>query len=263
MPCLIKDLLEKRFDSDEAVQMFMTASTPISYPATPPQADNRPHYPKVVDEAHDWLTKSEAAPQMVTAFVPFKQGVTEGCVSGQHESSHSPPFSVADIGTAIYNKIAANYAARPQPLYFHSQQQPTLTTHFTDTHPNPKQASGGDRVCGKGEGELNVTLLEEDIVDVTSLSAQRILDDFMQQLQAHKEVGGGKEQPGGQPWTGGAEQTGKVADWQRHLTTCVAECILYLFPLKYVVMHVCISSQPVSHIFELPVLMALSQSACM
>ncbi|XP_044061111.1 uncharacterized protein si:ch211-276i12.4 isoform X2 [Siniperca chuatsi] len=215
VPCLIKELLEKHFDSTEAIQKLLTTTAPISHSATSPQADGQSHVPKVEEAAHDWLMKSEAGPQRVTAFIPFKQGVptagTEDSLSGQHKSSHNPPFSVADISTAIYKKMAASYAARPQPLYPQSQQQPPLGTNHTDTPPNLQQAHvGGDSWGGKGG--VKVTLLEQDVVDVTSMSAQQILDEFMQQLQTHKEAGGGKEQQYGQEWVGGAEQTGKGAD---------------------------------------------------
>lgn len=215
VPCLIKELLEKHFNSAEAIQKFLTTSAPICQSATPPQEDSQSHAPKVEEAAHDWMTKSDASLQRVTAFIPFKQGVptagTEGSLSGQNESSHSPPFSVADISTAIYKKMAASYDARPQPLYHQSQQQAPLGTNHADTPPNHQQVHvGGDSWGGKGG--VKVTLLEQDVMDVTSMSAQQILDEFLQQLQAQKEAGGGKEQQGGQEWAGGAEQTGKVAD---------------------------------------------------
>ncbi|XP_071313769.1 uncharacterized protein [Trachinotus anak] len=211
VPCLIKDLLEKHFDSAEAVQKLLTAPTaPVSHPASSPQGDGQSHAPKMEEAAHDCSTKS-TGPQRVTAFMPFKQELpttgTEACLSNQHESSHSPPFSVADISTAIYKKMAAGYAARPQPLY--PQQQPPLGANHTDTPSNLQQAHvGGDSWGGKAA--VQVTLLKQDVVDVTSLSAQQILDEFMQQLQAHKEAGGGTEPQVGQGWVGGAEETGRV-----------------------------------------------------
>ncbi len=215
VPCLIKELLEKHFNSAEALQKFLTTSAPIGHSATYPQADSQSHAPKVEEAAHDWLTKSDASQQRVTAFLPFKQGVptagTEGSHSGHNESSHSPPLSVADISTAIYKKMAASYDAQPQPLYPQSQQQLPLGTNHADTPPNHQQGHvGGDSWGGKGG--VKVTLLDQDVVDVTSMSAQQILDEFMQQLRAQKEAGGGKEQQGGQEWVGGAEQTGKVAE---------------------------------------------------
>lgn len=215
VPCLIKELLEKHFDSAEAIQKFLTTSAPIRYPDTSPQAHGQSHAPQVEEAAPDWLMKSEAGPQRVTAFIPFKQGVqtagTENSLLGQHESSHSPPFSVADISTAIYKKMAASYGARPQSLYPQSQPQPQLGTNHADTPPNFQQANMGSDSWG-GKGGVKVTLLEQDVVDVTSMSAQQILDEFMQQLQTRNEAGAGKEQQGGQEWVGGAEQTGKVAD---------------------------------------------------
>ncbi|XP_035016440.1 uncharacterized protein si:ch211-276i12.4 [Hippoglossus stenolepis] len=215
VPYLIRDLLEKHFNSSEAIQKFLTASAPISRLATSLPGDGQSHSPNMVEAASDRLTKSEAGLQRVTAFMPFKQGTpttaTEACLSNQHESSHSPPISVADISAAIYKKMAAGYAARPQPLYPQSQKQPPMGTNHTDTPLAPQKAHvGGDSWGGKGG--IEVTLLEQDVVDVTSLSAQQILDEFMQQLQAHKEVGGGTEPEVRQEWVEGAEQTGKVAE---------------------------------------------------
>ncbi|XP_035809514.2 uncharacterized protein si:ch211-276i12.4 [Amphiprion ocellaris] len=216
VPCLIKDLLEKHFDSAEAVKKFLTTPAPTSLLASVPQTENQSHSPKVEGAAYDWLTKSEASPERVTAFMPFKQDVpptgNEVSLSGQDESSHSPPFSVADISTAIYKKMAASYAARPQPLYPKSQQQlSTVGTNHADTPPDPRRARVGvDNWDGKGG--LKVMLLEQDAEDVNSMSAQQILDDFLQQLQARKEAGGGKKPQSGQEWASGVEQTGKIAD---------------------------------------------------
>lgn len=205
VPCLIKELLEKHFNSAEAIQKFLTISAPTSHSATSQQADGQSYTPKVEEAALDWLTKSGASPQRVTAFIPFKQPTT-GSEGSQHESSHSPPFSVADISTAIYKKMAASYAARPQPVYPQSQQQLLLgTNHTPDTTPNLQQAHVGGDSWGE-KGGVKVTLLEQDVVDVTSVSAQQILDDILQQLQPHKEAGGGKEQQVGQEWAGGAGQ---------------------------------------------------------
>lgn len=201
VPCLIKELLEKHFDSAEAIQKFLTTSATNSHCAASQQTDGRSRCPKRDEGAHDWLTKSEAGPQRVTAFTPFKQSVpatgNEGNLSGQHELSHSPPFSVAEISTAIYKKMAASYAARPQPIYPQSQQQPSLATNHADTLPDLRQGHVASDNWG-GKGELKVTLLEQDIEDVNSVSAQQILDDFIQHLQIHKEVGGRKEQQSGQ-----------------------------------------------------------------
>ncbi|XP_075336787.1 uncharacterized protein LOC142397329 [Odontesthes bonariensis] len=191
VPCLIKELLEKHLDSPDAIQNFLTTSPPTS----------QSHPPKVEEAGHDWLSKSEANSQRVTAFLPVKQGVpankNEGSLSGQNESSYSPSFSVADISTAIYKKMAASYAARPQPVYPQSQQQPSQVTNHANAPLDLQQAHMGGDSWG-GRGGLKVLLLEQDAGDVNSMSAQQLLDDFMQHLQTHKEAGGGKEQQTGQ-----------------------------------------------------------------
>ncbi|KAM7000006.1 uncharacterized protein LKV04_004980 [Tautogolabrus adspersus] len=197
VPCLIKELLEKHFNSAETIQKLLTTSGTNNHSTDPPRADNKSNTPKEDAAAQDWLAKSEAGMQRVTAFIPFKQGGNESSLSDQHESRYSPPFSVNDISTAIYKKMAASYAARPQPLYPQSQQQPQLSTNHADAPPKLQQdLIGGDSWLGNGG--VKVTLVEQDIVDVTATSAQQILDDFMQQLQYQKEVGGGKEHQGGQ-----------------------------------------------------------------
>ncbi|KAM9740506.1 uncharacterized protein ACNS7B_011933 isoform 2-T2 [Menidia menidia] len=205
VPCLIKELLEKHFDSPEAIQTFLTTSLPTtkSYP------------PKVEGAGYDWMTESEAGSQRVTAFLPVKQNVptkkNEGSLLGHSELSQSPPFSVDDISTAIYKKMAASFASRPQPVYPQSQQSSSQVTNYIKNPPDPQQAHvGADSWAGRGG--LKVLLLEQEAGDVNSMSAQQILDDFMQHLQTHKEGGGGKEQQSGQEWASGVEQTGKVAD---------------------------------------------------
>ncbi|XP_041653768.1 uncharacterized protein LOC121516506 [Cheilinus undulatus] len=196
VPCLIKELLEKHFNSAEVIQKLLSACFSNNQSANSPQADIQSNTSTVEEAAHYWQKKPETAQQRVTAFIPFNQGGNEGRPSGQDESRHSPPFSVKDISTAIYKNMAASYAARPRPLYPQSQQQPQLSTNHTDAPTMHQQARvGGDGWMGNGE--VKVTLVEQDVVDVTSASAQQILDEFMQQLQAHKEVGGGKEQQGG------------------------------------------------------------------
>ena len=190
VPCLIKELLEKHFDSPEAIQNFLTTSSPTG----------QSHPPKVEEAGHDWLTKSETGSQRVTAFLPVKHDVpnkNEGSLSGQSESSHSPSFSVADISTAIYKKMAASYAARPQPVYPQNQQQSSQVTNHANAPLDLQQAHMGGDSWG-GRGGLKVLLLEQDAGDVNSMSAQQLLDDFMQHLQVHKEAGGGKEQQTGQ-----------------------------------------------------------------
>ncbi|XP_061644791.1 uncharacterized protein si:ch211-276i12.4 [Phyllopteryx taeniolatus] len=188
LPCLIKDLLEKHFNSPEAVHTFLTPSAVDSNSASSPSALKLPHAPKSEEAAHDWLTESESA----TAFVPFKQEVPKTgvqiSIQSPLESSNSLPFSVDDISTAIYQKIVANYTGKPQTY----QQQSSLGIKYTGSPLKPQQLHRADRLGEKEE--VLVTLLEQDAVNVTSMSAQQILDEFMQQLHTHERVGEGKEQ---------------------------------------------------------------------
>ncbi|KAM8907860.1 uncharacterized protein AB9W97_004986 isoform 2-T2 [Spinachia spinachia] len=192
VPCLMKELLEKHFDSTNAMQKIVATSAPMGPSATSIKADAQCHAPKEEEASHDWGTRSGAGPQRVTAFLPFKQvaptAAPEGL--GQRESSHSPPLSVADISTAIYQKMAANYAARPKALYPQSQQQPKPTLPPGNNHAD---SWGGNR-------GVKVTLVEQDVVETTSVTAQQILDDFLKQLRPYEEAGGGKEQQAVQEW---------------------------------------------------------------
>ncbi|KAM4733158.1 uncharacterized protein FYW61_008693 [Anableps anableps] len=212
VPVLVKELLEKYFGSAEAIQKFLSTSFPTCHSQ---QTDGQSCDPKAEEAAQGWLSESEASLQRVTAFMPIKQALTpaknEGGLSGQHESTHSPSFSLADIGAASYKTTAPSYPARPQPVYPQTQQQLLWSTAHTDTTPDPQHPHAvGDR--WEGRGGLKVLLFEQDAGDVNSMSAQQILDDFMHHLQAHKEAGGGEEQQSGQEWMNGAEQAGKVTD---------------------------------------------------
>lgn len=183
VPCLIKELLQKQLKSSEAMQKPVTSTVPVGHSAATP-ADGLPHTLKMEDPAKKWLMESEAGPQRVTAFTPFKQGMPQfrnDHISGQRESNHSPPFTLEDLSADIYRKISARYAARPQPLYPQS-----LTSNHADNPANFQQAHTGDDSWA-GKGGVQVTLLEEDMVDVTSMSAQKILEEFMRQLKPHQE----------------------------------------------------------------------------
>ncbi|XP_019725492.1 uncharacterized protein LOC109515867 [Hippocampus comes] len=183
LPCLIKDLLEKHFNSAEAVQKVQLPAAIGSHSAISPSALKPPQPPKSEETAHDWWTEMETA----TAFVPFQHEVpkTGGQISlqGPLKSSNSPPFSVEDISTAIYKKIIANYTAKPQT----NLQQPSLGEKYTECPLKSLQLHRADRLGEKGE--VLVTLLEQDAADVTAMSAQQILDEFMQQLHTREGVG--------------------------------------------------------------------------
>ncbi|XP_057706783.1 uncharacterized protein si:ch211-276i12.4 [Corythoichthys intestinalis] len=187
LPCLIKDLLAKHFNSSEAVQKFLTPTTVDSLSASSPPSIKTPHTPKSEETGYKWLTESETA----TAFVPFKQEAPKTGVQvslQRPQSSNSPPFSVEDISTTIYQKILANYTAKPQNY----QQQSALSVKHNESPLKPQQLHSAEHLDEKGE--LLVTLLEQDAVEVDSVSAQQILDEFLQQLHTRERVGEGKEQ---------------------------------------------------------------------
>lgn len=184
VPCLIKELLQKHLNASEAIQKTATSPAPVSRCAAAP-ADSLSHALKAEEPAPNWLMEPEAGPHRVTAFTPFKQGVSQSRndhISSRRESNHSPPFTLEDLSADIYRKISARYAARPQPVYPQG-----LTSNHADPAPNFQRAhAGGDSWAG--QGGVQVTLLEEDVVDVTSVSAQKILEEFMRQLQPHQEA---------------------------------------------------------------------------
>lgn len=190
VPCVIKELLQKHLNSSEAKQKTVTSPVPAGRSAATP-AESLSHALKMEDPAQKWLMGPEAGPPRATAFTPFKQGVPQSRndhILGQRDSNHSPPFTLEDLSADIYRKISARYAARPQPLYGQS-----LTSNHADSPPKPQQAHAGEDSWA-GKRGVQVTLLEEDVLDVTSMSAQKILEEFMRQLQPYQEVPEGEEE---------------------------------------------------------------------
>lgn len=175
MPRLLKELLEKHLGSAEAVQKFLATSFPIS----------RHPDPEPEEAARDWLSKPEAGSQRVTAFVPVKAGLPQkkhkAALAGQHEPSHIPSPSAPDSDAPVFK---TSFPAKPRPVYPPNQQQASPS--------GPQQQAHAGR--WEGRGGLKVLLLEEEAGDVSSMSAQLILDGFIQHLQTRQESDGGKEQ---------------------------------------------------------------------
>ncbi|XP_055783515.1 uncharacterized protein si:ch211-276i12.4 [Salvelinus fontinalis] len=199
VPCLIKELLEKHFDSGDAVKQFLKNALKTGQST----GDIESPAPKLEQKPSDWssvgLREFEAGPQNVTAFMPWKQEEGFGVIGqtgNEDSSSMSPPFSVADISMAIYKKLAASQAARqPRP----SNYQP-----HTDTPPDPyplvELGTGG----AAGEGYLVPAVKgcvaeagraaeskHDAVVDVSYLTTQRVLDDFLHQLTHPEDASGG------------------------------------------------------------------------
>ncbi|KAK0138970.1 Tight junction-associated protein 1 [Merluccius polli] len=193
VPCLIKELLEKHFDSAEAVQKFLKTATAVNHPKMPSPPDpSQSGASNVVEVPHDW---SEAGPRRVTAFMPWKQEAsagtasaatasTDGGLPGAHGASHSQPFSIADISAAIYKKIASEFTANHKPSQTKSLQGCPKGTNHTGTTRPPAHV----------RQVLETAELAPGLGDVTYLSAQQVLDEFMNQLQPQNQASGGKEQ---------------------------------------------------------------------
>ncbi|XP_030224264.1 uncharacterized protein LOC115552362 [Gadus morhua] len=190
VPCLIKELLEKHFDSAEAVQQFLKTATTANHPNTPSLPDlSQSGASNVVEAPYDWLTEPEADPGRVTAFMPWKQeasAVTASAVpasaddSGGYCTSQSQPFSIADISAAIYKKIASEIAANhrsPPPKSLHGCPKGTNHTGPAGPRAHVRQVL---ETAEPGPGE------------VTYLSAQQVLDEFINQLHPQNKASDGK-----------------------------------------------------------------------
>lgn len=149
----------------------------------------------------DWLAESEVGPRRVTAFMPWKQEASaatasavtasaatasaamasaEGGLSGVHGPSQSQPLSVADISAAIYSKIASEFSTnQPKPL----QGCPKGTNHTSTAGPPAHM-----------QQVLETAELAPGLGDVTYLSAQQVLDEFMSQLHPQSQASSGKEE---------------------------------------------------------------------
>lgn len=208
VPCLIKELLQKHLNPSGAKQKTVTSPVPAGRSAATP-AGSLSQALKAEDPAQKWLMGPEAGPPRVTAFTPVKQGVPQSRNDHiQRESDRSPPFTLEDLSADIYRKISARYAARPQPLYAQS-----LSSNASDTPPNLQQTHAGvDSWAGKGG--MQVTFLEEDVADVTSTSAQKILEEFLRQLQPPQEVPEGEEERSRREKMAAEKHTEQGAGWE-------------------------------------------------
>jgi len=186
--CLIKELLEKHFDSAEAVQRFLKTATAVNQPKTPSTPDlNQSGASNVVDVPLDWLRESEVGPCRATSFMPWKQEASAatasagGSLSGRTQSQ---PLSIDDISAAIYKKIASEFAANHPSAPPKSLQRCPKGTNHTGTAAPPAHT----------RPVLETAELAPDQEDVTYLSAQQVLDEFMNQLSPKSQASGGNEQ---------------------------------------------------------------------
>ncbi|XP_019901383.2 uncharacterized protein LOC105026710 isoform X2 [Esox lucius] len=192
VPCLIKELLEKHFDSGDAVKQFLRNALKTDQSTDNSQCNAQKVEEKDSDRGGAGVGEFEADPPRVTAFLPWKQK-EEGYV-GKRQTGNadfrpiSPPFSVADISIAVYKKIAASQTAR-QPVNYQLHTDPSR-----HTCPSVESSAGGQGYTGhavRGAVGGPGRAAENDqggVVDVSYLAAQRVLDDFMHRL-THPEDG--------------------------------------------------------------------------
>ncbi|XP_048087933.1 knob-associated histidine-rich protein [Alosa alosa] len=184
VPALIKELLQKHFKSEDSVKNFLRSTTMKD------SKDNQSALATVEVASTDW---PESGPVRTTAFIPWKQdqaewpgsGEDRGCGTRQDMeaagSSRSPqlPFTVAEISMALFKNMSDAQAKS------HEHQHPEVP-------PNPYEMGGTGRGAGGGEpGD-----------DFTSLTAQRILDNFMSQMSPPSNEGQEERGGGALDWAG-------------------------------------------------------------
>ncbi|KAK7922427.1 hypothetical protein WMY93_009329 [Mugilogobius chulae] len=186
VPNLIKELLEKHlFCSGGTKQQLVSTATPFSHLDSSPKTEGQPHTSKLEGASHDWLSKSALGNQRPTAFSSVTHGLTttenHSCISGSFASCLSQSHA-ADISAALYNKIPTGLATASQP----GCVQALLGRTTADAaEPSVQQTCIGVDNCAAQE-EVKVVQVEPAVV--TAMSAQQILNDFMQQLWAQKEA---------------------------------------------------------------------------
>ncbi|XP_031442770.1 transcription initiation factor TFIID subunit 1 isoform X2 [Clupea harengus] len=215
VPALIKELLQKHFKSEEGVRNFLLSTTMKD------GKDNQSVLATVEVASTDWPQSgqgsAESGPVRMTAFMPWQQGQNEwsgeearACVTRRDMEAAGSisqlPFTVADISMALFKNVADAQAKG------HEHQHPTAvhpefhslglsTQKPMEVPPNPYEGMGTGRGMGAGGSAGG----GEPGDDFTSLTAQRILDNFMRQMppssttEDQEERDSGAVDWGGQP----------------------------------------------------------------
>uniref|UniRef100_A0A3B1JAQ8 Si:ch211-276i12.4 n=1 Tax=Astyanax mexicanus TaxID=7994 RepID=A0A3B1JAQ8_ASTMX len=219
VPCLIKELLDKHFDSQEAVRSFLLS------PSSPAQSDtdqsnralglrdNKSPAGREEEQESDWFFSAQRGlsdrQQHVTAFLPWTESqdpwtVSEKTVVDEHKATLHPkpedsnlPFTVADISQAIYRKITDEKSKGEDSM---------VTVHHlgleTDMHsgsmwrandvpanPYSLEDTGTNRAAGVQRIDTSSVNSRKDSNEVTYISAQKMLDDFMSQIPSPVQEG--------------------------------------------------------------------------
>ncbi|KAG9272470.1 hornerin-like [Astyanax mexicanus] len=230
VPCLIKELLDKHFDSQEAVRSFLLS------PSSPAQSDtdqsnralglrdNKSPAGREEEQESDWFFSAQRGlsdrQQHVTAFLPWTESqdpwtVSEKTVVDEHKATLHPkpedsnlPFTVADISQAIYRKITDEKSKGEDSM---------VTVHHlgleTDMHsgsmwrandvpanPYSLEDTGTNRAAGVQRIDTSSVNSRKDSNEVTYISAQKMLDDFMSQIPSPVQEGPLERDHVGRDW---------------------------------------------------------------
>ncbi|KAL2077399.1 hypothetical protein ACEWY4_026903 [Coilia grayii] len=196
VPALIKELLQKHFKTEESVKTFLLST------AAENSKDNQSALTTVES---DWLQSgqggSEHGPVRVTAFMPWKQNQNEWPGSGEDRNAGGTkqdpeaadisqlPFTISEIGLALLKNTSDARAKghdHRYPTAVHSELQSMSLSAQKPIEVPPNPYEGGVASRGMGHGGAGD--------EFTSMTAQRILDNFMSQMSpsssASQEVRG-------------------------------------------------------------------------
>ncbi|XP_072520098.1 uncharacterized protein [Salminus brasiliensis] len=230
VPSLIKELLNKHFDSQDAVRSFLLS------PSSPVQSDtdqasralglrdNQSPVSREDERESDWLCTSQRGlsdrQQHVTAFLPWTESqdpwtVSEKTVVNEHEAVPLPkpedshlPFTVADISQAIYRKIADEKAKGHDPMVtvhhlgLETEMHSVGMWRANDVPANPYslEETGSNRAVGVQKIDTSPVNSQKDPNEVTYISAQKMLDSFMSQIPSPAQEGRLERDHTGRDW---------------------------------------------------------------
>ncbi|XP_066506194.1 uncharacterized protein si:ch211-276i12.4 [Hoplias malabaricus] len=213
VPSLIKELLDKHFDSQEAVRNFFLSSNSPGHPEsgqsgkTSGLRESQSHG-KEEERVSGWLFNGQRGlserHQHVTAFLPWTESQdawtkSEKTLIKQKETfppaapeagESNIPFTVDDISQAIYSKIADGKATGHDTFSeteIHSFGM--WRTGDVPANPYSLEEIGSNRVAGAhtlGDSSGNT---EKNPNQLTYISAQKLLDNFMSQIPSPAQEG--------------------------------------------------------------------------
>ncbi|KAL0176074.1 hypothetical protein M9458_028404, partial [Cirrhinus mrigala] len=194
VPSLIKELLKNHFDSQQALEHLYPRTSPRQADGEQPERaqelrNSQPFGGKA--EVFEWPqtghTCSAARQQPATAFLPWKHDHDPWAGPGQlvpKGSDSQLPFSFID-DVPIHKTMADTKASSPQA------HQLAMNTGIHLIPPNPYNLDEMwlSRQTG-GEGTINV---EKEPTDVNYFTAQRMLNEFLNQIPPPTHEGEGKD----------------------------------------------------------------------